>query len=254
MEVHAHTHTPAADGTGWKKFKHYLWEFLMLFLAVFCGFLAENQREQLIEHQREKQYIRSLKEDLESDIAQLSKNEIRYKRIIARLDSMATGFNPNYYPQPLISSYRKLLNPLGFPDFIYTDRTMQQLKNAGGMRLIRKLWVADSIAAYDAEVRRGIVHQDMINTFYMHKMEGKVKDLFDNTELRRLPNYSDNMFDTLKFKKTVLLSNNKTDLIRFVNELNDYSGNISTQLGFILTDKRLAQNLLKLIKKEYHLN
>jgi hypothetical protein len=247
MEVHHHAHTER------KKFTHYLWEFLMLFLAVFCGFLAENEREHLVEHQREKQYIRSLKEDLESDISQLTNNETRYKKIIARLDSLATGFNPNYHPQPLISSYRKLLNPIGFPDFIYTDRTMQQLKNAGGMRLIRKLWVADSIAAYDAEVRRGIVHQDMLNTFYIHKLEDKVKDLFDKTELRCLFAYSDNSLDTMKFKKIVLLSNNKADMIRFVNELNDYSGKISTQLGFIVTDKRLAENLLSLIEKEYNL-
>jgi len=43
MEVHAHTHTAR------KKWTHYFWEFLMLFLAVFCGFLAENQREHMIE-------------------------------------------------------------------------------------------------------------------------------------------------------------------------------------------------------------
>ena len=36
MEVHSHTHSPR------KKWTHYFWEFLMLFLAVFCGFLAEN--------------------------------------------------------------------------------------------------------------------------------------------------------------------------------------------------------------------
>ena len=36
MEVHAHTHTPpASGGTGRKKWTHYFWEFLMLFLAVF---------------------------------------------------------------------------------------------------------------------------------------------------------------------------------------------------------------------------
>jgi len=35
MEVHSHAHTDR------KKWTHYLWEFLMLFLAVFCGFLAE---------------------------------------------------------------------------------------------------------------------------------------------------------------------------------------------------------------------
>ena len=50
MEVHAHSHTPG------KKWTHYFWEFLMLFLAVFCGFLAENQREHYVEHKRAKDY------------------------------------------------------------------------------------------------------------------------------------------------------------------------------------------------------
>ena len=51
MEVHAHTHTER------KKWTHFLWEFLMLFLAVFAGFLAENQREHYTEHKRGLQYI-----------------------------------------------------------------------------------------------------------------------------------------------------------------------------------------------------
>ena len=61
MEVHAHTHTAR------KKWTHYFWEFLMLFLAVFCGFLAEYQLEHKIERDREKKYIRSFIEDLKSD-------------------------------------------------------------------------------------------------------------------------------------------------------------------------------------------
>jgi hypothetical protein len=50
-----------------KKWTHYLWEFLMLFLAVFCGFLAEYQLEHKIEKDRELQYIRSLYEDLKEN-------------------------------------------------------------------------------------------------------------------------------------------------------------------------------------------
>ena len=38
METHAQE-LHKAPGSGWK---HYVFEFLMLFLAVFCGFLAEN--------------------------------------------------------------------------------------------------------------------------------------------------------------------------------------------------------------------
>ena len=39
MEVHHHAH----HGHEKKTWKNYFWEFLMLFLAVFCGFLAEYQ-------------------------------------------------------------------------------------------------------------------------------------------------------------------------------------------------------------------
>ena len=45
MEVHHHAHHKEK-----RTWKSYFWEFLMLFLAVFLGFLAENQREHFIEH------------------------------------------------------------------------------------------------------------------------------------------------------------------------------------------------------------
>ena len=39
MEVHHHAH----HDHGKKTWKSYFWEFFMLFLAVFCGFMAEVQ-------------------------------------------------------------------------------------------------------------------------------------------------------------------------------------------------------------------
>lgn len=66
MEVHQHTHTPGKEWT------HYFWEFLMLFLAVFCGFLAENKREHMIENNRTKGLVASLLNDLQHDTTQLN--------------------------------------------------------------------------------------------------------------------------------------------------------------------------------------
>src|SRR5438477_4911776 len=147
MEVHAHTHTER------KKWTHYLWEFLMLFLAVFCGFLAENQREHMIEHTRGEQYMNSLKEDAEADIKQIDRLEIELQAFINRLDSIADALNQCFDRSPSLNTFKQISLGFGFSDFIYTDRTMQQLKNAGGMRLIRNLNVADSIVEYDAMVR-----------------------------------------------------------------------------------------------------
>src|SRR5512138_2766177 len=66
MEVHHHSHTER------KKWTHYIWEFLMLFLAVFCGFLAENFREHQVEKNRASQYIRSFYEDLKNDTTRIN--------------------------------------------------------------------------------------------------------------------------------------------------------------------------------------
>jgi hypothetical protein len=68
MEVHRHS---SSQGRTKKIWTHYLWEFFMLFLAVFCGFLAEWKLERTLEHHREKQFIRSLSEDLARDTAHL---------------------------------------------------------------------------------------------------------------------------------------------------------------------------------------
>src|SRR5215510_11577260 len=63
MEVHAHPHTER------KRLKHYLFEFFMLFLAVFCGFLAENFREGLVTKEKALHYMENMVADLRTDIA-----------------------------------------------------------------------------------------------------------------------------------------------------------------------------------------
>jgi hypothetical protein len=76
MEVHHHSHKP-------KKWKEYISEFLMLFLAVSLGFLAENIREeQIIEHQTES-VLGQLRLELMQDTAQLTS----MKGTHAKLDS-----------------------------------------------------------------------------------------------------------------------------------------------------------------------
>ncbi len=60
METHHH----AAKSGHEKKWQVYLSEFIMLFLAVFAGFIAENIREHFVERAREKEYIVSMVEDM----------------------------------------------------------------------------------------------------------------------------------------------------------------------------------------------
>ncbi|MEJ7675290.1 MAG: hypothetical protein WKF59_21940 [Chitinophagaceae bacterium] len=57
----------------------------MLFLAVFCGFLAEYQLEHVIEHQREEKYAESLLDDLKKDTLDLVKDIPYWANYIKRI-------------------------------------------------------------------------------------------------------------------------------------------------------------------------
>jgi hypothetical protein len=61
MEVHHHPHVEK------KKFKEYFLEFVMIFLAVTMGFFAESYREHLRDKSKEREYIKSMVEDLKND-------------------------------------------------------------------------------------------------------------------------------------------------------------------------------------------
>jgi len=147
MEVHAHTHTER------KKWTHYLWEFLMLFLAVFCGFLAENFREHKIELQREKQFMRSLLFDLKSDTAQLnSLQQIREGRI-KQLDTLLTLLKSPQLKENTSAFYFNAVLSQFNSKFLPQNGALSQLKNAGGLRLIRKANVVDSILHFDVRTQ-----------------------------------------------------------------------------------------------------
>ena len=142
MEVHSHTHTER------KKFTHYLWEFLMLFLAVFCGFLAELQRAPG-QRQRERQYMMTMLEDLESDIALLAECVAFWDNINNDIDSVSDAIQFPVNRTDFTKAYRHLSNALNYYGFNYNERTIAQLKNSGGFRLIRQREVANKITLYD---------------------------------------------------------------------------------------------------------
>ena len=149
MEVHKHPH----HVTHKKKWGEYFLEFIMLFLAVFLGFLAENLRERIVEHNTEIEYIHSLVEDLKSDTLQSKKVLIFLDSRIAGVDSLITALSSPGIIENSNNAYSLWSRNIGFPDFISNDRTIQQLKNSGGLRLIRNKAVSDSIMMYDQVIR-----------------------------------------------------------------------------------------------------
>ena len=247
MEVHHHTHTAR------KKWNHYLWEFLMLFLAVFAGFLAENQREHFIEHQREKSFMSSMIKDLEADTATFRLMTQTYTEVTQHADSLikllsdVSTLEKNaqtiYNHQIYLHNYFKL---------IYSDRTIQQLKNGGNFRLIRNKKVSDNIISYDGLVRNMIddMQEKLILARHLNVNNGEA------TIFKFAP-----MGDWLQFrdpaKQAVLpdppyfISPTQEKVDHFINNLVLYSFALKWFIENIRRTAIKANALNELIRKEY---
>lgn len=250
MEVHHHSHPSTSSGHR-KKWTHYLWEFLMLFLAVFCGFLAENQREHMIEHQREKKFIRSLVSDLDADISRLTTIiGLRNDRALM-LDSFSVLLNSKEALRHCNDLYYYNSFATRGVAFRFTpvDGTMQQLKNAGNLRLVRNSAVSDSIISYDVLVRSfttGTADEEEIMDSYRNLAEG----VFDGVVLNSMRDEENNVY-RLNYNPSLRLTEDATFRLNYrIHMLTVFNKTMRKEAKKLLAK---AQRLKELLTKEYHL-
>jgi hypothetical protein len=234
-----------------KNWKSYFKEFFMLFLAVFCGFLAENYRESLSAKNIEKEYILSLIEDLKTDTTNLSWYISFRKEKSVLMDSLA-GM--------ILSQERSLLgNQIYFlarqvfndQSFFYSDGTIQQLKNAGNLRLLRKRNVVNELLTYEKKIKvlEEWDENDNRTKSTFREMGGRV---FHSLELNKT------MDSEMKFVMPTSNPQLITDDFRIINELAFQIHYLSKMTkGNSLRAESLrsdAGRLLELIHSEYKLD
>ena len=248
MEVHAHTHTPR------KKWTHYFWEFFMLFLAVTLGFFVENQREHLIEHKREKQYILTLLDDLRKDIAELKHDTAFWNMQFASIDTIRNQIMKPEGERNKLLLYKYAGYMRWYEKFVYHDRTIAQLKNGGNFRLIRNSGLADSLIEYDAHVTTNLRDMETISNDLWQQLNYLVNKIF-NSAYREMPFASFNIDSAAKINSKPIEMTKGTDheLFEFYNMLDYFKGLNMTRNYEHLTLLAKANNLVALIEKEYHL-
>ncbi len=148
MEVHHHAHDPAAPHHK-KNWKSYFWEFIMLFLAVFCGFLAEYQLEHKIERDRAKKYMYDMVENLKYDTIRYNRNLGNNEAMGKQLDSfrveVSNAIKGNINGNRLYDLWLKCSN---FNTVVFNKVAITQLKSSGSFRLIKNDVLSLSISDY----------------------------------------------------------------------------------------------------------
>lgn len=225
----------------------------MLFLAVFCGFLAEYQLEHLIEHNREKQYMKTLVDDLNKDTVSLEESIQFWSRLAENIDSTRPLLRSTVTEENREMIYGMVALLIDFNDFIYSDRTIEQLRNSGNFRLIRKNNIADSLISYDSFIRVQLKEQESTLLKLLLNLLSLQNELFDSDlvqakfqELKKDPSF-------IRRDSNYPIVNHPEKLFKYYNDLFTYRVGIRYLINSEKGLKDWASKLLGLVKKEYHL-
>lgn len=250
MEVHHHSHHP-------KKWREYIQEFFMLFFAVFLGFMAEYYLEYRAERHKENDYINGMALDLKSDSAEMAiriQGMESLKRMGKKLEKLL--YKSTFTDNDIDSIYlisTKITATLIAPNF--SSGTIDQLKNAGGYRLIKNQEIVRKISDYDRwkktiNLQESVIMEHWVNA---HKMQNGIihmttigmpeklnEIILDKNELNRIAVLTGSKF----------LNSSKKALYEYANYIWVLGGYVSYYEIMIKMQQHNANELLKLIDKE----
>ena len=259
MEVHHHPdlhHKP-------KKWKEYILEFLMIFLAVTMGFFAESYREHLVEHKKEKEYIKSMVEDLQYDSSFLavsinqripyhinwmdstihllqSSNLNGKDREVYQAFFLATSWTYNYHPN---------------------ERTLSQL-HSEGFHLIKNENVVKALSLLEAQSNLNTTASpffyDMQNDLDASNYTFADRNITDKIGQIAFQNYYKDYSAQLKLsdvpQESRINTANKEDIQSYIKKLQRYANYVQTAIkGQDISILRSITSTIAILKKEYTL-
>jgi len=235
-----------------KNWKGYLLDFIMLFLAISLGFLADNFREKFSDRNKEREYIQSMIEDVEEDGINI-KNAISVNtQRIQYLDSLLNKcFNYKGTNVEKMKLNQFFSQVLVHPEFIApTELTMQQLKNAGGMRLIKSKKAINEIIRYDSKLKK-IANQQLYYEKYQIKSIDIGTKIFNLQKLIQALKNPNNKSTPEDFE---LITDDPLFLKELGNSVAMYKGIMEYYVLLLNEMDEQAQVLIKTLHQEYKLN
>jgi hypothetical protein len=261
MEVHHH---PRVEK---KNFKEYFLEFIMIFLAVTLGFIAENIRESISDRSKEKEYILSIKKDLADDttalniwIPNLFEKVNDFDTLIALLQVQginARGGDLYYYAR--LSTRSRV--------FSSNNNTITELKNSGNFRLISNKKIIDGLINFqkiiDSYTNLSVV--DNKESEMLYPLLGKLFNaVVFNTMIKADAKASayavDSVTASLALENLLkppgnpqLRNHDEDEINQLIFYLHERKSSFVGEIRLLTVQKQYATALIKSINKEYHL-
>ncbi len=246
MEVHHHPHVEK------KNFKEYFLEFIMIFLAVTMGFVAENIREDITNHSKGKEFMKSMLEDLKTDTANINSFYSKADSSIDKIDSlMHLMKRPDRDKYGQTTYYLARVITTGIGRFVLADRTYEEMKSSGSLNLVNNSALSDSISKYYAS-QTDFKEQAQLQIQKMSEYTNSAAKIFDGAVFQQ-------MLQRFPYKvippdsNPPLLTNNVETINEFIGLLHYYSAAIIINSSRAKQKLESTTRLIEAIQKEYNL-
>ncbi len=261
MEVHHHPHPDK------KKFKEYFLEFLMIFLAVTLGFIAENFREYLSDHSKGKDYVLSIKTDLAADTTALNIWIPNLYQKISDFDSLiyllqfaknsTRGSDMYYYAR--LSTRSRI--------FTANNNTITELKNSGNFRLITNKVIINKLIDFQ-KIIDSYINVSAIDNKEAELLYPELADIFDASVFNTMvpKNFKISAYAVDSITANLVMENlekpagnpplrhyDEAAINRLIFYLHERKSSFLGEARLLLQQKKYAASLIQTINEEYHL-
>jgi len=250
MEVHHHSHHP-------KKLKEYLQEFLMLFFAVFLGFMSEYYLEYRAERHKEHDYLVSMTKDLKADLDDMhTKDQTMDELLLSGMKITSIIYKPNWEDSDVDSLYLNSINMVTrFITLNFSSGTIDQLRNAGGFRLILNEGIVAKITEYEKGKQLIQVQQEAMMERWskVHHMQNKLLHLnvFGQPDRTgKITLNRDELNKIISQTGKAFLTSDKNTFYEYSNYVNVSKGYVAFYQIMCKMQQQKAQELIKLIEQE----
>lgn len=243
-------------------------EILLVVIGILIALQIDSWNDDRLDRVQEREYLASMLDDLAVDARRIDEAVAGNSILLAGLDDLLGLLNEpverlhgdlrlqrSLYLHALVRTYWYLR-----ADF--SELTMAQLKSSGGLMLITDRSVRDAMLAYQQglEVCK-YQYSEMTN--YFHVMEATQKGLYDLRLGKRAfelieEDYRNMLLPLDRFEPLVpagdyLLANDPTSFGRYYGDVLFYRTALAQMNLFLQDQKRVGENLARLIRETYRL-
>lgn len=174
MEVHHHPDLHHKQ----KPWKEYILEFIMIFLAVTLGFIAENIREHFSDKDKAKVFAASLYQDFKTNSATLVQLINYTDEKIKTVDSLDYFIHQPHNRTSDSNLYRCAIYILSTAPFDDITGAFEQIKSTGSLRFFNQMLI-NNLNSYQAESIKLKQMEDWENKVLYEQVFPKAGEMFN---------------------------------------------------------------------------